>query len=271
MADTMTPETTTPEAVAGHRPSEGRARFNRVANFLLILVAVNAAVYIYTATSALSSGEPVSIYESHDPNVISYKGRHARVAPEVYDRLQTHGLVTLLLAGVALVLKCLLIAVNAKLPASKPLDPLDELGPVRIASDGVAHAGGIQWPVVLPRSQVEHLELIYVPGADKPVAISLCGGVLILLGLPLAVLLAPGIRDLTILAPFCLFTGVAAIGIWMLWLGFKKRYVLVAHTLNGPSRLIFHPRARRKDVIEFATSAARRHGYPFEFGQGLVG
>ena len=266
MADTMTTE-----AVAGHRHSEGRARFNRVANVLLILVALNALVYTWTYTSALSSGQPVSILESHDPDVISYKGRHARVKPEVYGRLNAHGGITLVLAAVAFVLKFSLIAVNAKLPASKPPDPLDELGPVRIASDGVAHAGGVHWPVVLPRDEIEHLELIYVPGADKPVALAVFGVFFLLLGLPLAVLLAPGLGELYILAPFCLFAGLAATGAWMLWFAMKKRFVLVAHTLNGPSRMVFHRNARREDVIEFATSATRRHDYPFDFGQGLVG
>jgi hypothetical protein len=35
--------------------------------------------------------------------------------------------------------------------------------------------------------------------------------------------------------------------------------------------MVFHRTAAREDVILFTTSAARRHDYPFDFGQGLVG
>ena len=223
------------ETTAGHRFSEGRARFNRVANVLLLLCGLNASAYFYFLND-------------------------------------THGRVTAALGVLALALKSLVILINARLPASKPPDPLDELGPIRIASDGVAHVGGVHWPVVLPRSQVERLELVCAPGADKPVAVGVSGVVLILLGLPLAVMLAPKIGvDRSILAAFCLFAGLAATGIWMLWFAMRKRYVLVAHTPNGSSRMVFHRSARREDVIHFATSAARRHDYPFDFGQGLVG
>lgn len=260
------------ETTAGHRFSEGRARFNRVANVLLLVCGLNAAAYVYFLNDAIASGERVSILESYEPNVLSFKGEHARVAPEVHRRMETYGYVTGVLGLMALALKFLLIAVNARLPASEPPDLRDELGPIRIASDGVAHSGGSQWPIVLPRSEVEHLELTYMPVADKPLGLRVCGVVFLLMGLPLAVLLLPKIGDHgSILAAFCLFAGVAGIGVWMISITIRKRFVLVAHTPNGSSSMVFHRSARRKDVIHFATSAARRHGYPFDFGQGLVG
>ena len=70
---------------------------------------------------------------------------------------------------------------------------------------------------------------------------------------------------------FCLWLSLAGLGAWVLWFSIRKRYVLVAHTPNGSSRMVFHPSATREDVILFTTSAARRHDYPFDFGQGLAG
>jgi hypothetical protein len=66
-------------------------------------------------------------------------------------------------------------------------------------------------------------------------------------------------------------TIVVATGAWIVGLSIEKRYVLVAHTPNGSSRMVFHRTAAREDVIRFASSAARRHGYDFEFGKGLAG
>jgi hypothetical protein len=260
-----------PVTTAGHRPSEARARANRAAGILLLLCGLNGSAYLYFLNDAISSGKPVSLLESHELNVLSLQGKHARVEPEVYDRIRTYGNITSALLVFSFTLPLVQILLNARLPASTAPDPLDELGPIRIAGDGVAHSGGVHWPVVLPRSRIERLELQYTPGADSPLAGGVCGAFLVLLGLPLAVLLLPRSRDLEMFFVCCFWSLVAATGAWVLWFSIRKRYVLVAHTPDGSSRMVFHRTATREDVIQFATSAARRHGYPFDFGHGLVG
>ena len=260
-----------PLSTAGHRPSEGRARFNRAAAILLLFCGLNGSAYLYFLSEAISSGTPVSIYESHDLNVLSLKGKHARVEPKVYGRIRTYGSITSFLLVIGFALTLFQIFLNARLPASTAPDSLDELGPIRITGDGVAHSGGVHWPVVLPRSRIEHLELQYTPGADSPLGGGLCGAFLVLLGLPLAVLLLPRSRDLEMFFVFCFWSFLTATGAWILWFSIRKRYVLVAHTPNGSSRMVFHRTATRESVIQFVTSAARRHDYPFDFGHGLVG
>jgi hypothetical protein len=260
-----------PETIAGHRFSAGRARFNRAATLFLILCFLNSMVGLYLLADAVSSGQPVSLLESHEPNVLSLNGQHARVAPQVYSRMQTYGRITVGLLALSFVVKLALIVVNARLPASASPDPKDELGPVRIADDGVAHSGGgDQWPLVLPRDTIERLELQYLPAADRPVPMVLCGALLALLGFPLMLIL-PAIEDFEMFAVFCLGGLLAGIGVWMIWLAFKKRYVLIAHTPNGPSRFLFPRKAARKDVIRFTTGAAKRHDYQLDFGPGLIG
>ncbi len=259
------------EPTAGHRFSEKRARINRAANILLLLCGLNASAYLYYLNDAISSGVPVSIYESHKPNVLSVKGQHARVEPEVYGRIKAHGDITGVLFAISFSLKLFLIFLNARLPASTAPDPLDELGAIRITGDGVAHSGGVHWPVVLPRSRVERLELEYTPAMETPLAGILGGAFFVLLGLPLAVLLLPPSQDLELFFVFCFFLSLAGMGAWMLWFAIRKRYVLVAHTSTGRSRMVFHRTATREEVVLFATGAARRHGYPFDFGQGLIG
>jgi hypothetical protein len=260
-----------PETIAGHRYSDRRTRFSGAATLFLVLCGLNATVYLYVLANAISSGQPVSILESHDPNVISLKGQHARVDPEVYSRLQTYGRVTGALFVLSFVLRLSLIAVNARLPASASPEPGDELGPVRIAADGVAHAGGGQWPVILPRDRIERLELEYRPVADRPLPMVLFGVLFMLFGLPLVILLPPRIQNFEMFAVCCLGALLLGMGVWMIWLAFKKRYVLVAHTPGGPSMLVFHRRATREKVIRFATGAAKRHDYQLDFGQGLAG
>lgn len=271
MGDAMEPETTPYPAVAGHRFSEGRARFNRLAGIFLLVCGLSSSAYVYSLNRAISEGEPVTLLESYEPNVLSYNGEHARVTPEVHGRIKTYGRITTLLFVIALVLKASMILVNSRLPASVPPDRADELGPVRITASGVAHAGGAHWPIVLPRDQVERLELEYTPGAENPVIAVFLGAVFTILGLPLAVLILPRIEDFEMFSVFCLGALLAGTGIWMVWFAIKKRFVLIARTANGSSRMVFPPHARRQAVIEFATRAARRHGYTFDFGEGLVG
>ncbi len=265
----MTPET--PATVAGHKFSEGRARFNRLAGIFLVICGINASAYMYSLGEAFSAGEPVSIYESNEPGVLSLEGKHARVEPEVYARTRSYGRITSGLLAIAFALKLSLYLVNARLPASTAPDRSDELGPVRITHDGIAHSGGVHWPIVLPRSAVKHLELEYTPGADYPVAVSLFGALFALLGITMVALLVTRIEDLEMFGAFCLGLLLGGMGCWMLWFALKKRFVLIARTAHGPSRMVFPPNASRENVIEFATRAARRHGYPFDFGQGLIG
>jgi hypothetical protein len=260
-----------PETIAGHRFSEGRARFNRAAVIFFLLSGLTGSIYAYLYDQAISSGVPVSIYESHDPNVLSLNGKHARVEPEVYGRIKTYGHITVVLFVAGFALQFFLLVLNARLPASTAPDPLDELGPIRIAGDGVAHAGGMQSPIVLPRSRIESLELQYTPGLEKPIGGGLCGAFFLLLGLPLAVIGVTRIQDFETFAAFCFFSLLAGTGVWIIWLAIRKRYVLVAYTSNGRSRMIFPRGATRADVIHFVTDAARRHGYVFDFGRGLVG
>ena len=259
------------ETIAGHRFSEGRARFNRAATLFLVVCGLNGSVYVVYLQQAIASGTPVSIYESHHPNVLSLKGTHVRVEPEVYGRIKAYGSITGVLLAASFALKLFLAALNARLPPSIAPDPLDELGPIRIAGDGVAHSGGGQWPVVLPRSQIERLELEHTPALERPLTAVVFGALFVLLGLPLAVLLLLDIQTLEMFFVFCLGLGLAGTGAWMMWLAIKKRYVLVAHTSNGRSKLIFPRAATPERVIRFTTDAARRHGYPFDFGQGVVG
>lgn len=263
----MKPET----AVAGHRPSEGRERFNRIAGIFLMVCGLSSLAYVYSLNQAISAGEPVSLLESHEPNVLSYKGEHARVTPEVAGRIATYGRITTLLFVISIVIKASMIVVNSRLPASVPPDRADELGPVRITASGVAHAGGVHWPVVLPRDQVERLELEYTPGAENPVIAVFLGAVFTILGLPLAVLILPRIETFEMFSVFCLGTLLGGTGIWMVWFGLKKRFVLIASTANGSSRMVFPHNASREKVIEFAIRAAKRHRYTFDFGEGLVG
>lgn len=260
-----------PAAIAGHRFSEGRARFNRAANIFLLLCGINYSVYGYFLNEAVSSGKSVSIYESHDPNVLSLQGKHARVEPAVYSRIRTYSSITSFFLVLGFALKLFLLILNARLPASQAPDPLDELGPIRIAGDGVAHAGGMQSPIVLPRSRIESLELQYTPGLESPVLGGACGVFFLLLGLPLAVIGVTRIQDFETFAAFCFFTLLAGTGTWIVWLAIRKRFVLVAYTPSGRSRMIFPHTAAREDVIQFTTNAARRHHYPFDFGRGLVG
>jgi hypothetical protein len=265
------PTTMEPQTTAGHRFSEGRARFNHAASIFLILCGLNGSAYLYSLNKAISSGTPVSIYESYDPNVLSLKGKHARVEPAVYGKLKTYGNITSVLFAAGFALTLFLIVLNARLPASTAPDPLDELGPIRIAGDGVAHSGGVQSPVILPRSRIESLELQYTPGMERPGGGIVLGAFFLLAGLPLAGFLLPRIQDLEMFFASCLGLLLAGTGAWILWFSIRKRYVLVAHTPNGSSRMIFHRTATREEVILFATSAARRHGYPFDFGHGLIG
>jgi Na+/melibiose symporter-like transporter len=91
---------------------------------------------------------------------------------------------------------------------------------------------------------VERLELEYTPGADSPLGAGVCGAFLVLLGLPLAVLLLPRSQDLEMFFVCCFWSFVAGIGAWTLWFAIRKRYVLVAYTPSGSSRMIFHRPAR---------------------------
>jgi len=260
-----------PETIAGHRFPERRARFNRAVTLFLVLCGLNGSIYFFYLQQAVASGTPVSIYESHAPNVLSLKGEHARVAPEVYGRVKTYGRITGVLLAASFALKLFLIALNARLPASTAPDPLDELGPIRIAGDGVAHSGGVQWPVVLPRSQIERLELEHKPVMEKPLSAVVFGTLFVLFGLTLAALLVLEVQNLEMFFVVCLGLFLAGTGAWMLWLALKKRYVLVVHSSSGRSRMIFPHTAPPERVIRFTTDAARRHGYPFDFGQGVVG
>ena len=261
-----------PETIAGHRFSEGRARFNRAATLFLVLCGLNGSIYVLYLRQAIASGTPVSIYESHAPNVLSLKGTHVRVAPEVYRRIKTYGNITGILLAASFVLKLFLAALNARLSPSTAPDPSDELGPIRITGDGVAHSGGgAQWPVVLPRSQIERLELEHKPALERPLTAVVFGALFVLLGLTLAALLLLGIENFEMLSVVCLGFLLAGTGAWVLWLALKKRYVLIAHTSIGRSKMLFPPTATPERVIRFTTDAARRHGYPFDFGQGVVG
>ena len=234
----LSPITMERETTAGHRFSEGRARFNRAAGILLLLCGLNGSAYVYSLNEAISSGVPVSIYESHDPNVLSLKGRHARVEPRVFGRIKVHGQITTVLVAISVTLTLFLFHLNARLPASTAPDPLDELGPIRITGDGVAHSGGVHWPVVLPRRQVESLELQYTPGADYPIASRVLGALFVLPGLSCAVFLLLRMEDLETFFAFCFLSSMAGLGAWVLWFAIRKRYVLVAHTPNGSSRMI---------------------------------
>jgi hypothetical protein len=260
-----------PKATAGHRFSEGRARLNRAASLFLILCGLNGSIYLYSLNRAVSSGVPVSIFESSDPNVLSFEDRYARVEPEVYSGIKTYGRIMVVLFAAGFVLQLFLIILHARLPASTIPDPLDELGPVRITGDGVAHSGGaLQSPVVLPRDQIERLELEHTPGMDRPLAGGFLGVVFVLFGLPLTLFL-PRAHNLETFSVVCFGALLAAMGAWILWFAIRKRYVLVACTAEGRSRMIFPRDVTREDVIHFTTDAARRHGYLFDFGQGLVG
>jgi len=262
-----------PETIAGHRYSEGRARFNRAALIFLLLCGINASIYTGYVSVAMSDGTPVSIYESHHPNVVSMEGRHVRVAPEVYGRLKAYGFITIALFVITSLLNLFLIVFNARLPASTAPDPLDELGPIRIAGDGVAHAGGLaQWPIVLPRSQIERLELLYRPALGNPLTAGTLGAFFALLGLALVVIGLPRIQDFETFSIVCLGMLLAWLGFRMLWYALKKRFVLIAYTPSGSFKMMVFPRtATREDVIRFTTGAARRHEYPFDFGHGLAG
>jgi hypothetical protein len=245
---------------------------NRAVGIFLMLCGINGSIYYYSLNRAVSSGVPVSIFESNDPNVLSFEDKYARVEPDVYRGIKTYGRVVVVLFVAGFALQLLLIAVKARLPTSTIPDPSDELGPVRINSDGVAHSGGAaQWPLVLPRDQIERLELERTSVMERPLAAGLFGVVFLLFGLPLAVLLPPRIQDFETFSAFCLGALLVAVGAGILVLSIRKRYVLVAHTPNGRSRLIFPRNASREDVIHFVTDAARRHGYPFDFGPSLAG
>jgi hypothetical protein len=261
-----------PKATAGYRFSAGRARLTRAVSIFLMLCGINGSLYYYSLNRAVSSGVPVSISESSDPNVLSFEDKYARVEAGVYRGIKTYGRVVVVLFAASFALQLFLIAFKARLPASTVPDPLDELGPVRIASDGIAHSGGaVQWPLVLPRDQIERLELEHTSAMEKPLAAGLFGVVFLLFGLPLAVLLPPRIQDFETFSVFCLGALLVATGAGILVFAIRKRYVLVAHTPSGRSRMIFPRDASREDVIHFVTNAARRHGYPFDFGQGLAG
>src|SRR3954468_2489592 len=262
-----------PETIAGHRFSEGRARFNRAAVIFFLLSGLTGSIYGYFYNQAISSGVPVSIYESHDPNVLSLNGKHARVEPEVYGRIKPSGHISVVLFVAGFALQFFLLVLNARLPASTAPDPLDELGPIRIAGDGVAHAGGLaQWPIVLPRSQIERLELLYRPALGNPLTAGTLGAFFALLGLALVVIGLPRIQDFETFSIVCLGMLLAWLGFRMLWYALKKRFVLIAYTPSGSFKMMVFPRtATREDVIRFTTGAARRHEYPFDFGHGLAG
>lgn len=257
------------ESTAGYRIPEGQQRFNRIATLFLIACGINYVVYLYTAQQAIASGTPVPFYEWHDPNVISFNGEHVRVEPEVYNRLTTYWRWSGSLFIVAFAVRVILFLVNARLPAAKAKDPLDDLGPVRIAGDGVAHVGGSQYPVLLTRGQVDKLELQRTSPVDHPVVATACGLFFVALGTPLAVMLGPRIENMEMLGAFCLFTFLALMGVWIILFSVRKRYVVVAHTPTGEHRLMFHQSAGREEVVGFLRRAALRHGYRLSFGKGL--
>ncbi|HET9229170.1 MAG TPA: hypothetical protein VFR31_21000 [Thermoanaerobaculia bacterium] len=259
----------TAETTAGYRISEGQMRFNRIATLFLIACGINYVVYLYTVQRAVSEGTPVPFYEWHEPNVINFDGQHVRVEPEVYQRTQAYSRISGSLLIVSFALRVILFLVNARLSASKPQDPQDDLGPIRIASDGVAHVGGSQYPVLLPRGQVDRLELQLVSPVDHPVGATVCGAFFVLLGTPIAVGLGPRIEDFEMFGAFCLFAGVAIMGAWIILFSWKKRYVLVAHTPAGAHRMMFHYAAAKDEVVGFLRGAALRHGYRLSFGKGL--
>lgn len=261
-----------PRTTAGHRFSERRARLNRAAVIFLLLCGINGSVYICYLEWAIASGDPVSFSEHHRPNVLSFQGRRARVEPAIYRKVEIYGDISSFLGVACVLVNLFLYVFNARLPASAPPHPLDELGPIRISADGVAHSGGSQWPVVLPRSQIERLELQHASARENLTAARLYGVFFALLGLPLTwIALTLERMDLEAFCLLCLGSGLAAMGIWLVVTAIQKRYVLVAYTPKGRSRMIFPRAAAREDVIQFVTSAIRRHEYPFDFGPDLVG
>lgn len=259
----------TAESTAGYEIPQTQVRFNRIASIFLILCGLNYTVYLYKVQWAIADGTPVEWYEAHEPNVLSFDGQYARLEPEEYGRLMAYRRISGSLLIVSFALRMILFLVNARLSGSKAADPRDELGPIRIASDGVAHVGGIQYPVLLPRGQVESLELLRTSPVERPGIAVVCGVVFLLFGLPLAVMIAPRIETLEMFAAFCLFAMLAGMGVWILWFALKKRFILVARTPTGQAQMIFHSAAPREQVIGFARAASLRHGYRFSLGRGL--
>lgn len=259
----------TTETTAGYGIPTGQLRFNRIATLFLVACGINYTVYLFTVQKAVAGGTPVPFYEWHDPNVIAFDGQHARVEPEVYGRIRSYSRISGSLLILSFALRTILFLVNARLSASKSADPLDDLGPIRIASDGVAHVGGSQYPVLLSRGQVDRLELRHSSPVDHPVAAAVCGFFFVALGLPLAVLLGPRIEDMEMFGAFSLFALLAFMGAWIAWFSLRKRYVVVAHTATGEHRMMFHQAAGRDEVVGFLRGAALRHGYRLSFGKGM--
>jgi hypothetical protein len=144
----------------------------------------------------------------------------------------------------------------------------EELGPVRITAEGVHHRGGFYEAVALAGGDVARLELVHASPVPRPLLVVLSGGLLAALGLGLAILLVPDAVEKELIGITCFWAGIGAVGVWLVVITLWKRFVLVAHTPDGPVRLVFPRWTGRREVVRFVVAAAARHGYPLRLGRG---
>jgi hypothetical protein len=137
---------------------------------------------------------------------------------------------------------------------------------VRIDNESLAEMKSERMPLlVVPREDVNRIELVRAVEAAHPILLSGCGFVLLATGLvSLPLILSGFIFGGPMHWLFFLLPTVALVGGWMVYDALRRVPLLWIDTIRGVRKLAFQGRAERQELIDFIRQAEAKFGYTIE-------
>jgi hypothetical protein len=141
----------------------------------------------------------------------------------------------------------------------------NQLGAIAFFSDGVAEMDQHRRIVFVPREQLLGLSLVHGPGAERPAVVLLLAAIALAASLyPVVVLLNRLAYGGVLYVEVFWLSAALPLGLWLLQLALRRRFLLVAHTVGGTRKLILGSRIPPEAILPFLSTVRARLGYHFD-------
>lgn len=133
---------------------------------------------------------------------------------------------------------------------------------VEVSDDGIAELDEGRRNVFVPRAEIREVQLSYGLGSERPLATTILGLVLLVVGLwPLGNLILVLARGGVFYVEAIAGVAFVALGVWLIRFALRKRLHLLVRTERQRRKLLFHGNVTQEGLVELLRAAERDFGY----------
>jgi hypothetical protein len=116
--------------------------------------------------------------------------------------------------------------------------------------------------VFVPRADIRSLEVTLASGAERPLVVATLGIVVMLVALfPFAFLAVILVYGGQMEAELFYMSVSGVVGAWLLWFAFKRRLVILVHTVRGRRKLVLSRSTEPAAAQDFVEQVCRAFGH----------